>query len=318
MNGLLNKIDKRDVGFLGILALYAIVIVFRFFDRGLIYHAARFSVMQNYNFSLLVIFGYFVMLFLLYFVCLNKVDVKNKKNTYYLIMFSTVFMLPMFLNVNYFGTMDVYAWILLMTQLVCLVLCKMEWMTIPLAFLMTYISPITFFYCETIVLFLLLNKYLKQKNKKYLVFFCINSFIGIVSFCVSKMQNTLPTDVQMNLSLKQFALMIICLSPYLYWGFLFLKKMSAKLFMVVGALPSIVINIYLHDYARAIFYVFTYFIIIVMCLVVLKDEETIIQLESTKTEIKKWIPLPILVIVYPLLFMTFWIAGPLALMAENF
>lgn len=318
MRSLFSKIEKKDITFLGVLALFTLVVVFRFFDRGLVYHAARFSIMQNYNFSMLVITGYFFTLFLVYFLCLNKVQTENKKNIYYLIMFSAVFSLPMFLNINYFGTMDVYVWILVLIQMLFLIIGKVEWLSVPLVFLITYISPLSFFYCETIVLFLFLNKYYKQKNRRYLVLFCINSLIGLIVFFVAKYQENLLIDAQMNLTLKQFLLMILCFSPYLYLAFVFLKKLKMKWFMIIGVLPSVVINLYLQDFSRAVFYVFAYFIFVVLCLVVLEDENTISQLEATKTKVKEWIPLPILVIVYPLLFMTFWVAGPLALMNENF
>lgn len=327
MRELLFKIEKKDISFLGVLALFAIVNVFRFFDRTLIFHNVPFEIMQQYEFAKITTGVFLIGLFVFYFICLTVCEQINKKNMYYLIMFLSVFIFPMFLNQNYFGTTDVYAWILLFVEVICVISKKHEWITIVLTCIMTYISPVTFFYCECIVLVLLFYRYVQERKSKYIVLFCINTLLGILGVGGKLMQNTLVIDAQKNLSLSQFIAMILCLSPYLYFAFIFFKglfenidksKRICYILLVLGVLPSALINLYIQDFSRVFFYVFTYFIVIVMSLITLNDVDITSQLERVKSRIREWIPIPIMVIVYPLLFITFWVAGPLELMVENF
>lgn len=327
MNSMLSKIEKKDIIFLGVLALFAVVSVFRFFDRVLITHSFPFGIMKQYEFAKIVTVLYGISMFVFYYICLMKCQLNNKKNMYYMIMFISVFTFPMFLNQNYFGTLDVYAWIILFSEVICIVLNKFEWISIVFTFVMTIISPVTFFYCECIALVLFLYQYIQKKKKKYLFIFLVNSLIGIAGFVIKFLQNSLIKDTQVNLSLTQFMAMLLCMSPYVYFAFEFFKGLFKNCeknkwmlwgSIILGVLPSVVINLYIQDFARVIFYVFTYFIAIVMSLIVMNDIDVILQIEIVKEKIKKWIPLPIIFIVYPLLFMTFWIAGPLEVMVENF
>lgn len=322
----ISKIEKNDISFLIALMLFAIIAYIRFFDHSLGYHMAFFSIMQKYEFARLVTVGYFVVLFLMYFVCIAYCDTKYKKNMYYLIAFLSVFSFSMFLPREYFGTNDLYAWILTFLMGILIVSEKCEWMTIPLSFLLTVLSPMSIFNCSCIVVVLLLYKFFAMKNTKYFVYAILNGITSLLGVVLVMVRSSIESDAQNQISLMHFAGIIIMLSPYIYIAMYFFaklfkcvneNKLHGLIFIILGALPSVVVNLYIKDYTRAIFYVFFYFISVFMFLIAMKDEDISSQMENLKLRIAKWVPIPAIIIAYPLAIVTLWISGVQPLLEET-
>ena len=106
---------------------------------------------------------------------------------------------------------------------------------------------------------------------------------------------------------------VVLFSPYLIIGIRFLKNLCkgeknindrlAYLAVALGALtvvPEILLKV---DFARYVFAVFFYYIVVVMCLIVMGDKKTIDTFHMTKEKIKNKIPFAIILIVYPMMFM---------------
>lgn len=322
-----KKINKQDKYFLVALGVFALCNIFRFFDQGILLHPSKHEILQNYTFNKIAIIIYFISLFFMYSVAIILSQTENKKNSYYLISFISTFLFPMFLSIDYFGTMDMYAWIFAFFQLISLLIGKFEWICILLNIVMIYICPMSIFSCECIILALLLYKALNKKNVRYFYIAIINFVFSSIYFLHSYFKCTLLIDAHYKLNLKQFILLLIILIPYIILGIKFfcsllkntgIYKRLSYLIIILGVLPSILTDIYLNDYARAFFHVFTYFLSVILILNVLGENEIYQQLKLLKCNIKEWIPIPVLIIVVPFLFMALWISGYEELLTEVF
>ena len=60
------------------------------------------------------------------------------------------------------------------------------------------------------------------------------------------------------------------------------------------------------DFGRYAFTTFTYYIVMVMILMVMQDKAVADQLETTKEKIKATIPVPWIVLLYPMFLMPFY------------
>lgn len=322
-----KKINKQDKYFLVALGIFALCNIFRFFDQGILFHPSRYEILQNYTFNKIAIIIYFISLFCMYSVVIILSHKENKKDSYYLISFISTFLFPMFLSIEYFGTMDMYAWIFTVFQLIILLIDKFEWICILLNIVMIYICPMSIFSCECIVLALLLYKVLSKKNVRCFYIALINFVFSSIYFLNSYFERTLLIDAHYKLNLKQFILLLIILIPYIILGIKFFSsllketgiyKRLSYLIIILGVLPSILTDIYLNDYARAFFHVFTYYLSVILILNVLGENEIYQQLKLLKCNIKEWIPIPVLIIVVPFLFMALWISGYEELLTEVF
>ena len=325
MNNNKIKVIKQDIWFLLALAFCALASASRFYDEKLNAHTVSFEILKSEQINLIAMLVYYILQLLFCFVC--SVVSENKKNVYYLAAFLSVFTFPMFWSASYFGTMDMYGWMMAFLCGCLIVLGKAEWLVAPLCFFMTLLCPMAIYTCGCMILVLLVYKALWKKKKRYVLWAV---FSGI-SIWAGKMQagvlgNT-DIDAQDEVVFSKFILMLICMSPYLLIALLFLvglirknawNKKIATLILGLGVFPSAVVYIQAEDYGRAVFYVFTYFIFITITLLSMQDNEILAQLEETKDKIKEYFPIPVLIIAYPLLFMSLWIAGAYVPLKETF
>lgn len=323
----MKKIGKSDIKFLIALSFFALACFSRFFDEKLNVHTALFSFMQNYEVVFAFTVLYFVILFGFYLICIAKGEKSSKKNIYYLIVFYSFFAFPMFLSADYFGAMDIYAWMLTWIGGGLLVIEKQEWITILICCVISLLSPMSVLSGCCVFIAIHIYKFFAKKGNKYL-WFAIGCFVSsALGVLVTKHMGTFSSDVQSVISLKRFVVLILYLSPYLvlagkFFGGLFCRSIDNKkwgwFFLIVGIVPSSIIYIYLQDYARAFFHVFSYFILNIIICLSINDKDVSFELERTKKIIKKWFPVPVLIIIIPLLFMTLWISGEQVLMTEIF
>lgn len=327
MKEFIKNNKKNDITFLITLGVLVIISIFRFYDEEMKYHEAPWSILQNLTINKLAIVALVGSMFVFFFICIIKSKKEDKKTMYYLCTFLTVFMVPMFSTYEYLGTMDMYAWIVMFLITICFVLGKVVWLSIPLSFLMLLISPMSAFNCGILVIILSFYKMINESKKSYILLCLFNIVVEIGAVVISIYKYGLHTDPQYILSMNKFLVFGFMLLPYLLIAGVFfvglIKKSVGKdiatwLCFVVGAVPSIVVNVYIGDYTRAILYTFIYFIVGVMCFIARQDSTVIEQMNKTKEVVKCWVPIPAVLVAYPLLFITFWIAGPIVLFTEVF
>lgn len=327
MKSFIKKIRKEDVLFLFALASFAIVAFIRFFDHKLQMHRAPFAIMQDYKFSLCAIACYFLLMFIFFLNCMFYCEKSKKKILYYLIAFFSVFSFPMFLHSNYFGTMDIYAWLLTFICGILFVNRKLEWLSVCASLVLTFVSPMSLFSCECMIVVLFLYKFFLDKSIKYFILAFLNVLTGSLGFILNYLKVGFHSDAQHAISFEQFGMIVVLMIPYMFFVIPFfsglIRRVSWKRklgwgLLLLGCIPSIAVNMYIEDYSRLLFQVFTYFSFIVISLFSGNDNDTMEQLEITRKQIKEWVPIPVVIIAYPLIIMTLWVSGPLDLFIETF
>lgn len=133
-----------------------------------------FTYHRVYLFTGLVTAIYFVILFVLYYICLKKIPEMHFKLTEVLILFMSIFMFPEFLSWNNFGRLDEY---LMMVELLCVILLLLEeweYLLIPMCCILGLIHVGCVFTNVNVILVLLLWKVFEktgQARKKYVFLF---------------------------------------------------------------------------------------------------------------------------------------------------
>lgn len=141
-----------------------------------------FTYHRVYLFTGLVTAIYFVILFVLYYICLRKTPEKYLKLTQTIIIFTSVFMFPEFLTWNNFGRLDEY---LMIVELLCinfLLIEKWEYLLIPLCCIMGLIHVGCVFTNVNIILILLIWKAIEKEGKERMKYLII---LGSCFACVS-------------------------------------------------------------------------------------------------------------------------------------
>lgn len=116
------------------------------------------------------------------------------------------------------------------------------------------------------------------------------------------------------INLRELPFFLITFCPYIIIFLVFAKKLLkgeknkqllGYLAVVLGGLtllPEMILKV---DFGRYAYYTFFYYILIVICLIVMRDEKTIDTFNNVKQAVNKKIGFGKLLIVYPLIFMPF-------------
>ena len=308
-----------------------------------------------FTFSLIISIIYVLVLFIFYMVIISKTKEENIDNIRYLIIFLSIFAIPIFATRSNFGRIDLFLFIIVFICLISIITEKAEWLCIPLVAVAECIHQGFVFMNINIILVLFFYKIMKREGKerkKYIVYFVLTLVVASIFFMYFEFfshvdgenifEEIVSTAKSLSYSGKAYGTMlvqheilgqgvwmdewryhyanfvdvpifVVLFSPYLIIGIRFLKNLCkgeknindrlAYLAVALGALtvvPEILLKV---DFARYVFAVFFYYIVVVMCLIVMGDKKTIDTFHMTKEKIKNKIPFAIILIVYPMMFM---------------
>ena len=318
--------EKRDRTFLAALAVFAVLCVGRFFEHTLNFHSAPMGILQQYRFAELATAVYFAVLFLLYGIMLRKMEAKEKTIAYFMMAFLSVFAFPMYLPANYFGAVDIYAWIALFVAAGCLIFEKGEWLLVPLSLAAAAVSPMSLFGSQCMLVLLLFYRYWSTERKKYLWLGILSMLASFVGVGLTVALRFFSTDAQQVLSTRKFLVLAVMMCPYLLMvGTLFrgifsdasrrMKKCYGLL--LAGWIPAAAVYLIAADYSRVFYQVFFYFIFLILMMLTFGDTAVSSAMEKLKEKVLSWVPIPAVLIAYPFLFLTFWISGPVPLLVEK-
>lgn len=308
-----------------------------------------------FTFSLIISIIYVLVLFIFYMVIISKTKEENIDNIRYLIIFLSIFAIPIFATRSNFGRIDLFLFIIVFICLISIITEKAEWICIPLVAVAECIHQGFVFMNINIILVLFFYKIMKREGKergKYIVYFVLTLVVASIFFMYFEFfshvdgenifEEIVSTAKSLSYSGKAYGTMlvqheilgqgvwmdewryhyanfvdvpifVVLFLPYLIIGIRFLKNLCkgeknindrlAYLAVALGALtvvPEILLKV---DFARYVFAVFFYYIVVVMCLIVMGDKKTIDTFNMTKERIKQKIPFAIILIVYPMMFM---------------
>lgn len=311
--------------FIVAMIMLAIVELLRFFDRTLLFHSAPMGILQNYTFAKILLGIYMIVIMLLFAIMLTKTDMAYQKDMRYLIAFISVFALPMFANLNYFGTMDVVALIIgmIMIGIVCI---EKYWIIMPVMSLaMGIICPMSLVTVAALIFALLFYEYVRTNKKHLIAYSIVNILLSLLGLAVSRKMGYFTTDSMYALSLKKFLFVCLLMIPYAIIAIKMMMailnragKKSAYICLFTAGLPAILVYGLLADYSRVIFYGFIYYLFALAVLLIKQDQIVLVVYEEIRERIRARLPFMGLVIAYPFIVMCFWVSGPLELFAETF
>ncbi len=308
-----------------------------------------------FTFSLIISIIYVLVLFIFYMVIISKTKEENIDNIRYLIIFLSIFAIPIFATRSNFGRIDLFLFIIVFICLISIITEKAEWICIPLVAVAECIHQGFVFMNINIILVLFFYKIMKREGKerkKYIAYFVLTFVVASMFFMYFEFfshvdgenifEEIVSTAKSLSYSGKAYGTMlvqheilgqgvwmdewryhyanfvdvpifVVLFLPYLIIGINFLKNLCkgeknindrlAYLAVALGALtvvPEILLKV---DFARYVFAVFFYYIVVVMCLIVMGDKKTVDTFDMTKEKIKNKIPFAIILIVYPMMFM---------------
>lgn len=129
---------------------------------------------------------FLVMLMAFVYLCQKKVKKSAYKSTEYLILFLTIFAVPMFVSKYNFGRLDLYLVMISLLGTMLLIQEKAEWLIIPLTAMGIMIHQGYAFMYYNILLVLVFYKWMSatdtKKRKKYQIIFFTSLVICVVLF----------------------------------------------------------------------------------------------------------------------------------------
>lgn len=137
------------------------------------------------SFTQIITAVYFLILFVFFMYCLKKCTTNISEELKYIILFFTIWAIPMFVTEYNFGRLDVYCVMLSLFAAILLVAEKAEWLVVPFSALGVMIHQGNVFMYLNIILVLLIYKALSTegvKRKKYFILFLASFLIASVLF----------------------------------------------------------------------------------------------------------------------------------------
>lgn len=138
-----------------------------------------------FTFSLIISIIYLITAFLFFCVILKKTQQEDINNIRYLIIFLSIFAVPIFATRSNFGRIDLFLFIIVYICLICIISDKVEWLCIPLVVLAECIHQGFVFMNINIILVLFFYKIMKNHNgarKKYVIYFVLTLICASVFF----------------------------------------------------------------------------------------------------------------------------------------
>ena len=313
------KMEKEDKNFIFALGVFLVLMFSRFFDHYLRFHSAPMGIMQNYWFIYVVsiIFGAVLILFAGYII--RTVSAEKKKYMSYLITIVLMCLFSTFLCDSYYGSTDVYAWMIFAVVYVLIMEERALWLIVPAMFVMALISPMSVLSAGALTFVMLLQKTFDDKESlSNLVYLILSTVAELVGVYVTYRLNYFSIDAQGRMNYRMFIIMLLIMMPYFYVVFSFflrlIREISIKqhvLYILVffAGIPSAGIWSYLGDFNRSLIYIFVYYCFIIMFYIMKGDENFERNFNVTVVRIKQQLPIPEVVLIYLLMMLAYVMIG---------
>ena len=118
--------------------------------------------MQTYDglfyFTVVITVIYFAVLFAFFMLCLKKSSLSISDDLKYMILFFTIWAVPMFVSKNNFGRLDIYCFMFSLIGAMLLIVRKAEWLIVPISALGVMVHQGNVFMFYNIIMMLLLYR----------------------------------------------------------------------------------------------------------------------------------------------------------------
>ena len=136
-------------------------------------------------FSAIITVIYILVMFVFFCMIIKKSSDKDMRNIRYLIIFLSIFAIPVFGTRSNFGRIDLFLFIIVYICLMCIISEKAEWICIPLVIVAECIHQGFVFMNINIILVLFFYKIMKRtgrERKKYIILFVLTLLVASVFF----------------------------------------------------------------------------------------------------------------------------------------
>lgn len=178
-----NKINATMMAFsykYGFVSRGLIGSIFQFIDAIVPFDMLQYDGVMGFTTVITVI--YFLILFAFFMICLYKCNLSISEEIKYIILFFTIWAMPMFVTNYNFGRLDIYCVMLSLLGAIMLICEKAEWLVVVFSGLSVMIHQGNVFMFLNIILILLLYKALSnegKKRRKYLIL--LGASFGVAS-----------------------------------------------------------------------------------------------------------------------------------------
>lgn len=312
MRDILKKSDKM---FLLALAGFGFLCVMRYYNGNMMQHLWALSILGNRRIIQGMTAVFFLILIGVAGQALRKVSKENRSGIYYMATLLAIFLMPMFICDSYMGSPDLYAWIIILLCIVALFDGRCDGIVLPGILLAAYICPMIVFSGGAILFIAMLAKGLREDNKRNVVQAAGMVVMALVAFVLAKGTYGFAADVQGRISGKRFLVIVLLFLPYIYAILKFFvslikeqtdgKSRLAYFLCGLGATPGFLLWAYLGDYCRAVIYAFAYYLLLLLILYC-QDVDFQTSWNTFRLWIKEKVVLEPVVVIYPLIILTFW------------
>ena len=312
MRDILKKSDKM---FLLALAGFGFLCVMRYYNGNMMQHLWALSILGNRRIIQGMTAVFFLILIGVAGQALRKVSKENRSGIYYMATLLAIFLMPMFICDSYMGSPDLYAWVIILLCIVALLDGRCDGIVLPGILLAAYVCPMIVFSGGAILFIAMLAKGLREDNKRNVVQAAGMVVMALVAFVLAKGTYGFAADVQGRISGKRFLVIVLLFLPYIYAILKFFvslikeqtdgKSRLAYFLCGLGATPGFLLWAYLGDYCRAVIYAFAYYLLLLLILYC-QDVDFQTSWNTFRLWIKEKVVLEPVVVIYPLIILTFW------------
>lgn len=313
-----DKLQKKDMTFLLALAGFGFLCVLRYYNENMMQHLWALSILGNRRIIQGMTAVFFLILIGVAGQALRKVSKENRSGIYYMATLLAVCLMPMFICDSYMGSPDLYAWVIILLCIVALLNGRCDGIVLPGILLAAYICPMIVFSGGALLFAAVLAKGMCEDNKRNMVQAAGMVVMAFVAFVLAKGTYGFAADVQGRISGKRFLVIVLLFLPYIYGILKFfvvlIKEQTdrrhrlAYLLCVLGTVPGFMLWAYLGDYCRAVIYAFVYYLLLLLILYC-QDLEFQASWNTFRLRIKEKVVLEPVVVIYPLIILTFWMVS---------
>ena len=310
-----DKLQKKDMTFLLALAGFGFLCVLRYYNENIMQHLWALSILGNRRIIQGMTAVFFFILIGVAGQALRKVSKENRSGIYYMATLLAVFLMPMFICDSYMGSPDLYAWVIILICISAFLNGRCDGIILPGILLATYICPMIVFSGGAVLFTAMLAKGLCEDNKRNIAQAVGMVVMALVAFVLAKGTYGFAADVQGRISGKRFLVIVLLFLPYIYGILKFfvvlIKEQTdrrhrlAYLLCVLGTVPGFMLWAYLGDYCRAVIYAFVYYLLLLLTRYC-QDLEFQASWNTFRLRIKEKVVLEPVVVIYPLIILTFW------------
>lgn len=316
--------DKADnkyiISYIAALGIFGVVCMLRFFERDINSHDNIFSFMDNYAFAIVMTYVYAAAFVVLAAIALYSAkEIQDINKLIFLFICAAVFIFSMYWNEDYLGSSDIYGYMLSFISFILLIKKKARFLIPLLSAAGVILAPLSVLSIQLLTLMLLIILTRDSEDGRLKIISIANAIAVAVALIAGCFFAGFNADVVGDISISHVVLMAILFIPCYILLIVFARQiLHNKLYitaMLVGLIGVITEGI-LQDPARAIFYGFTYYILLIGVLYACKHKDTIEAIDNMDTIVRSYLEYPILIPAYLFVMVTLWISGPLPLLKE--